>query len=85
VVQIVERAILADEPLEGYHKDGHLITTGTASDGRSICGQVSLFNQATYAVSLARDYAGERQPAKRGHFFNIADRQILELSTKPAG
>jgi hypothetical protein len=85
VVQIVERAILADEPLEGYRRDGHLITIGTASDGRSVCGQVSLFNQATYAVSLARDYAGERQPAKRGHFFNIADRRILELSTKLAG
>jgi hypothetical protein len=83
LVAVRENAILADEPLVGERRLGHLITSNWAENRNSIVGQVSLFNWVTYCVSLLRDYSGERRVVKRGHFFDVSNRRILELETRP--
>ena len=83
LVAVREKAILADEPVVGERRLGHLITSNWAQDGISIVGQVSLFNWVTYCVSLLRDYSGERGDVKRGHFFDVSNRRISELETRP--
>jgi hypothetical protein len=82
MIAVREKAILADEPVVGKRRLGHLITSNWAQDGVSIVGQVSLFNWVTYCVSLLRDYPDERRDVKRGHFFDVANRRILELETR---
>ena len=83
LVAVREKAILDDEPVAGERRLGHLITSNWAQDGISIVGQVSLFNWVTYCVSLLRDYSGERRDVKRGHFFDVSNRRIVELETRP--
>ncbi len=82
LIQIQDQAILADEPVVGQRRLGHLLTSNWAVDGVSIVGQVSIFNWVTYCVSLLRDYAGERRDVKRGHFFDVSSRRILQLETR---
>ena len=82
LIQMQDQAILADEPVVGQRRLGHLLTSNWAVDGVSIVGQVSIFNWVTYCVSLLRDYAGERRDVKRGHFFDVSGRRILELETR---
>ncbi len=82
LVDIRQEAILADEPIAGRRRLGHLITINWAQNGVSIISQVSLFNWVTYCVSLARDYPGERRDIRRGNFFDIANREILELGAR---
>ena len=79
MIDVQETAILGDEPVVGSRRLGHLITTNWAQDGVSIVAQVALFNWVRYRVSLARDFTGERRDIRRGHFFDVANRQILEL------
>ncbi|GKS57042.1 hypothetical protein YTPLAS18_05690 [Nitrospira sp.] len=80
LVRIDQKAILADEAQ--WRRLGHLVTVNWSSDGISIVSQISLFNWLTYSVSLARDHKGERRSLTRGHFFNIANREIHELSVE---
>ncbi|MCH8975991.1 MAG: hypothetical protein IH909_00005 [Proteobacteria bacterium] len=82
MVDIREEAILADEPVVGQRQLGHLITINFAQDRVSIMAQVSLFNWVTYCVSLAREYQGERRDIRRGHFFDVANQEILELGVQ---
>ena len=82
IIDIREEAILADEPIVGRRRLGHLITANWAQDGVSILAQVSLFNWVTYCISLAREYPGERRDLRRGNFFDIANREILELGAR---
>jgi hypothetical protein len=82
LIIIREQAILADEPVVGKRRLGHLITCNWAADNASIVGQVSIFNWVTYCVSLLRDYLGERRDVKHGHFFDVSGRHILELGTR---
>lgn len=82
LVRVIERPILADEPVEGERRLGHLITTGIAPDGVSIVGQVSLFNWATYAVALAPKFGQLPDDIRSGSFFNIATRQIDPLEVR---
>lgn len=58
MVQMVNEAILAEEPIEGMRVLGHLITVNWASDGVSVLAQVALFNQMTYRVILALGFTG---------------------------
>ena len=81
-IQMKDQAILADEPVVGQRRLGHLLTSNWAVDGVSIVGQVSTFNWVTYCVSLLRDYGGERRDVKRGNFFDVSGRRILELETR---
>jgi len=82
MVDVRQEAILADEPVAGQRRLGHLITTNWAQDRVSIMAQVALFNWVTYRVSLAREYPGERRDIRRGHFFNVANGEILELGAQ---
>lgn len=82
MIDVQEAAILADEPVVGRRRLGHLITANWAQNGVSIVAQVALFNWVTYRVSLAREYPGERRDIRRGHFFDVANRQILELGAR---
>ena len=77
LVKIGQQPILADEVTR--RRVGHLVTVAWAADGVSIVAQVSLLNLFTYSVCLVRNYEGERRKITRGHFFNMADGEILEL------
>lgn len=78
-VLVIEKPILGDEPVVGKRRLGHLITLDWSNNKLSIASQVSLFNWMTYLVLLAKDYKGEPFNIRKGHFFNIADSQIIEL------
>ena len=79
LVRATENPILADEPVEGQRRVGHLVTVNWAADNLSIVSQVSLFNWATYCVSLAREFTGEHKEIRKGHFFNTNSHEILDL------
>jgi hypothetical protein len=85
LIQIEEKAVLEDEPVEGERRLGHLIITNWAVDGVSVLAQVSLFNWMTYLVSLAPDFSGPPPKLTRGHFFNVSNKEILELGSRPLG
>ena len=82
MIAIRDEAILADEPIVGGRRLGHLITVNWAADGVSILGQVSIFNWVTYCVSLLRHYGGKRRDVRRGNFFDVSNRRILELEAR---
>lgn len=82
MIAIRDEAILADEPIVGERRLGHLITTSWAQDGVSVLGQVSIFNWVTYCVSLLRDYTSTCRDIRRGHFFDVSTRKILELEAR---
>ncbi len=82
LVTIDDNPILADEPIEGRRRLGHIITVNWAADRISIVSQISLFNWASYSVSLARTFSGEQRNIRRGHFFNVKSREILDLEVK---
>lgn len=78
-VAVTEQPVLADEPIVGKRRLGHLVTVNWAQDGKSIVSQVSLLNWMTYRICLAKDYSGDRRNIKMGHFFNVSSGEILEL------
>ena len=82
LVRVDDNPILEDEPVVGKRRLGHIISVNWAADKVSIVSQVSLFNWATYVVSLARGFSGERRNIRRGHFFNTHSREILELGAR---
>ena len=82
---ILDKAILGDEPVEGKRRVGHLVTVDWAEDKVSIVAQISLFNYLTYAVCLARDYAGPHKDIRRGHFFNTHTQEIYALVARDRG
>jgi HNH endonuclease len=83
ITDAIETAILADEPIEGLRRLGHLITTNIAQDGKSIVAQVSLFNHLTYRVCLARDFCGTIPATiRQGHLFDVTNLKILELGAR---
>lgn len=82
LASVSEKPILADEPVEGQRRLGHLVTVNWAADNVSIVSQVSLFNWVTYSVCLAREFTGEHKSIKRGHFFNTNSHEILDLETR---
>lgn len=73
-------SVLADET--DKRRLGHAVTLNWASDGVSIVAQLSLLAWFKYSVCLAREYDGERREISRGHFFNIADGEILKLGRR---
>jgi hypothetical protein len=75
--------LLADEPVEGLRRVGHMITAGWNIDSTCLLANVSLFNRLTYPVSLAAPYTGIREGIiSRGHFFNTNTREITELQAR---
>lgn len=82
LVSVTENPILADESKEGQRRVGHLVTVNWAADNLSIVSQVSLFNWATYCVSLAREFSGEHKEIRIGHFFNTNSHEISTLEVR---
>ena len=83
LVRVDDNPILADEPVEGRRRLGHIVTVNWAADKKSIVSQISLFNWASYRISLARPFSGEQRNIRRGHFFSVNSRQILDLEARP--
>ncbi len=83
IVRIDQHPILADDTVTTRHTNGHLITTGWSPDRRHIVGQVSLFNWATYRVSLARGFSGLWRELRSGHHFNIESLDVEPLLGLP--
>jgi hypothetical protein len=81
-VLVDSNPILADEPKAGRSRLGHVITINWASDNFSILSQISVLNLLRYRVSLAKNFTSLYRPLRieRGHFFNIASGDILELN-----
>ena len=82
LVRVDDNPILGDEPVEGRRRLGHIVTVNWAEDRISIVSQISLFNWASYRVSLARNFSSERRNIRRGHFFNGNNREILDLEAR---
>lgn len=82
LVRVSNESILTDERDANTRRVGHVVTLNWAADGISIVAQVSLLAWFKYSVCLAKDYDGERREVSRGHFFNVADGQILPLGHK---
>ncbi len=80
IVEIDDHPILADDLRYRRQTNGHLITVAWAADGRSVTGQVSLFNEVRYRVSLARNYPGVWREIRSGHLFDIESRRVDELT-----
>ena len=80
-VMIRTESILKDEPSEEFRRLAHIITVNWAQNGVSIISQVSLLNFLSYTVQLARDYSGQIPNLRKGHFFNLGDHKIYELTT----
>ena len=83
-VIVDDNPILGDEPVEGRRRLGHIVTVNWTEDRISIVSQVSLLNWASYRVSLARDFSGERRDLRRGHFFNVNNGEIHDLEARSA-
>lgn len=82
MVHIMEKPILADEPIVGERRLGHIVTVNWAEDKISIVSQVTLFNLMTYCIFLARNFCGEHRQITRGHFFNVHGQEIIDMYTK---
>ncbi len=81
-VDILEKAIMEDEPMEGKRRLGHIITLNWSDNKLSIASNVSLFNFNNYAVLVAKDYNGKSFDLPKGNFFNLADNKILEIAPR---
>jgi hypothetical protein len=82
MMSIDEVAILEGEPLEGLRVLGHIITTAWTSVNSALA-QVSLFNWMTYRISLTKEFEAPDQEIRRGHIFDLANRKIYELGSRP--
>jgi hypothetical protein len=82
MMAIDEVAILENEPLEGPRVLGHIITT-TWTAVHSVLAQVTLFNWLTYRISLTKEVEAEGPEIRRGHIFDVANRKIHELGSRP--
>jgi len=81
LILIENRNILQDE-LQDRTRVGHIVTVDYTADGKTILSQASIFNFSTYKVCLAREFSGLRKDIKRGHFFNLYNREIWPLETR---
>lgn len=69
----------SDEKCANRKRLGHIITINWESNERSLVVRISLFNLMIYFIRLAKDESGKFKNIKRGHFFNIQGRNILEM------
>jgi len=75
-------AILGDESESGLRRSGHIIALDWADDNISILCRIALCNDTTYKVSLSRNFTGKHNRIRSGHFFNLADKNILKIDKK---
>jgi len=82
MVSIDEVAILEGEPVEGLRVLGHIVTVAW-TPVHSVLAQISLFNWLTYRISLTKEVDARAHEIRRGHIFDVANRQIHELGSRP--
>lgn len=72
--------ILADEDVK-QPRLCHIVTLNWAQNRKTIISQVSLFNSFfSYTMQLSKHYRGKQQKIRSGHFFNLGDNNIYELT-----
>ncbi len=81
-LMVRNQSILVDELSQESRRLTHIITLNWAQNGLSIVSQVSLFNLLSYTVQLAKSYSGQISSLRKGHFFNLNDRRIYELTAR---
>jgi len=59
--------------------NGHLCSVGWRPNSEQLVGNLSLFNELAYEVVLCRQPLGIADSYFRGHLFDLASRQIIEL------
>jgi len=82
LVQFSLNPILTDDSEGTRQTNGHLVTASWTADKKHIVGRVSLFNSFTYAISLAKDFEGERRPLRSGHHFDHGMGSITRLANE---
>jgi len=81
-VVIRDESILRDEPSEGPRRLIHIVTTSWAQTGFSMISRVSLLNFLSYTVQLVRIYPDPKPNIIKGHWFNLGDHKIYELTAR---
>jgi hypothetical protein len=74
-----DEAILGGEPSEGWRVLGHILTVFSVPQKGFVIGLVSLFNQMSYWILLARLPAPSDARLEKGHLFAIPSREVVEL------
>lgn len=77
---IVNERFLPDERDQKKRRFGHIIAVHWEQQEKSLVVHVSLLNFIHYIIRLAVDHSGKYQGIKKGHFFNLKQRNILELN-----
>lgn len=72
-------SLLADEPVEGKRRLGHIVTLGYARNNRSIVSQLTLWNNIKYKTLHALNLGGKIKVVTRGHFFAPNAQAIIPL------
>ncbi len=83
LVRFNDTPILADEPRQGYVREGHIVTVDWNDYHDAILSKLSLFNNLTYTVLLAVDLNELPIIVSKGNFWNIANMSVLELGVLP--
>lgn len=71
--------ILTEETRQMRQTNGHLVTIGWSPDRNHIVGQVGLFNEIRYRVSLACGFRGVWRELRSGHHFDIETMRTQSL------
>ena len=75
-----DEAILHGEPTEGWRVLGHIVTVFSVPQKGFVIGIVSLFNQMSYWILLARLPTPSDAHLEKGHLFAIPSREVVELT-----
>ena len=75
-----DEAILGGEPVEGWRVLGHIVTVFSVPEKGFVIGLVSLFNQMSYWILLARPPTPLDTRLEKGHLFVISSREVIELA-----
>jgi hypothetical protein len=81
-VIIRNESILKDEPSEKFRRLIHIVTVNWAQSGYSIVSRISLLNLLSYTVQLVNNYPNPRPNLRKGHYFNLGDHKIYELTAR---
>ena len=79
LVELTQKPILSRELPRWRGTKGHLITLEWGELDQHVIGQVSLFNEITYKVTLARNFSGLWRDIRSGHKFHISERRVKRL------
>ena len=80
LVDVSLTPILQDDQQALRQTDGHLLTLSWDKSFLDLIGQVSLFNQLTYRVSLCRQFGHALwRPIRSGHHYDLATKKIKPL------